>query len=140
MASIPNVLICAGLALVLYSCLGLPLAARFASRPLAVMMAPALGWAVHSAAALALFFIVGMTRLTIVAAFVVPAVAAVIVMWRDKPAIDFERVFALAHHHCLDRGRAVGLRGHGRGSAEILVGRRIARRAGLRSLQSGDDR
>ena len=73
MASLPNVLICAGLALVLYACIGLPLATRFAPRPLAWMMAPGVGWAVHSAAALALFFIVGMTRPAVIAAFAVPA-------------------------------------------------------------------
>ncbi len=93
MASIPNGLICAGLALVLYACLGLPLAVRFAPRPLAVMMAPAIGWAVHSAAALALFFAIGMTRVTVVAAFAVPAVVAVFVLWRTNPAAGPERVF-----------------------------------------------
>ena len=93
MASIPNGLICAGLALVLYACMGLPLAARFAPRPLAVMMAPAIGWAVHSAAALALFFAIGMTRVTVVAAFAVPAVVAVFVLWRTNPAAGPERVF-----------------------------------------------
>jgi hypothetical protein len=93
MASIPNVLICAGLALVLYACLGLPLAARFAPRPLAVMMAPGIGWAVHSTAALALFFAIGMTRATVLAAFAVPAVAAITILWRSNPAVDPERVF-----------------------------------------------
>jgi hypothetical protein len=96
MASIPNVLICAGLALFLYACVGLPLATRFAPRPLAVMMAPALGWAVHSAAVLALFLVVGMTRLTVVAAFAVPVGAALFAIWRDHPVAGQEPVFARA--------------------------------------------
>ncbi len=93
MASLPNVLICAGLALLLYFCIGLPLAARLAPRPLAVMIAPALGWAVHSAAALALFFVISMTRLTVVAAFAVPAGAAIFAVWRNSRAAGQERMF-----------------------------------------------
>ena len=52
MASFFNSLICAAAALLIYAGLGLPLALRIAPRPLALMLAPALGWAVHSALAL----------------------------------------------------------------------------------------
>jgi hypothetical protein len=67
MASTANVLLCAGLALVLYTCMGLPLAARFAPRPFAALLAPATGWAVHSAVALPPFFLVGLSRAKVVA-------------------------------------------------------------------------
>ena len=59
MASTLNVFLCAGLAILVYACIGLPLAARVAGRPLALMLAPALGWAAHSAAALPLFYVSG---------------------------------------------------------------------------------
>ena len=76
MASVVNILICSGLAIFIYFCLGFPLAGRVAPRPLAIMLAPGLGWAAHSAAALPLFFVFGMSRITVFAMFVVPLVAA----------------------------------------------------------------
>jgi hypothetical protein len=87
MASTANALICAGLALVLYACIGLPLAMRVAPRPLATMLAPALGWAVHSAVALPLFFMIGMSRPTVIAVFAVPAVAALVTLWMSRSII-----------------------------------------------------
>ena len=61
MASLLNSLICAAAALLVYAGLGLPLALRVAPRPLALMLAPALGWAVHSALALPLLFLIGLS-------------------------------------------------------------------------------
>ena len=88
MASLLNVLVCAALVLLPYVCLGLPLAARLAPRPLALMLAPALGWAVHSAVALPLFFAIGMSRLTVAAAFLAPVIAALAALrasgWRQS--------------------------------------------------------
>jgi hypothetical protein len=78
MASTFNILICAGLAVVLWACIGLPITARIAPRPLDRLMAPALGWAIHSAIALPLFRIVGMSRAVVIIAFIVPVIAATV--------------------------------------------------------------
>jgi len=84
MASTLNVFLCAGLAILVYACIGLPLAARVASRPLALMLAPALGWAAHSAAALPLFYVIGLSRVSVVVVFAVAVVAAVIALWMGR--------------------------------------------------------
>lgn len=86
MASLAHILPCAIGALVIYTCLGLPLATRIAPRSLAVTLAPGLGWAVHSVLALPLLFALGMSRLAIVAVFAAPLAAALIVLWRDRRA------------------------------------------------------
>jgi hypothetical protein len=86
MASLIDILPCAIGALVIYTCLGLPLATRIAPRSLAVTMAPGLGWAVHSVLALPLLFALGMSKLSIVAIFVVPLAVALVDLWRDRQA------------------------------------------------------
>jgi hypothetical protein len=86
MASTANALICSGLALFFFSIIGFPLAARAVPRPLAVTLAPALGWAVHSSLALPLFFMIGMSRPTVIAVFVVPAVAGIARLWISRSA------------------------------------------------------
>ncbi|MDI1343519.1 MAG: hypothetical protein PSV22_05385 [Pseudolabrys sp.] len=93
MASLVNSLICAGAAIVIYACIGLPLALRVASRPLALMLAPALGWAIHSVVALPLFFAVGLSRPTAVSVFVVPLLGAIAALYKDR-AWQGEAVFA----------------------------------------------
>ena len=69
MASIVNASICAGLAILLYFWIGLSVSARLMPRPIALMLAPGFGWAIHSALALPLFFALGMSRLTVFGAF-----------------------------------------------------------------------
>lgn len=87
MASSIHILLCAGAALLIYSCLGLPLATRVAPRQLAVMLAPAIGWAVHSVIALPLMFALGMSRTAVIAVFAVPFAAAVVCVRRDRRAV-----------------------------------------------------
>jgi hypothetical protein len=84
MASTVNILFCAGAALVIYFIVGLPLAARVSTRPLAAILAPATGWAVHSVVALPLLCAVGMSRPAVIAVFAIPLVAAVFALWRDR--------------------------------------------------------
>ncbi len=91
MASTLNVFLCAGLAILVYACIGLPLAARVAARPLALMLAPALGWAAHSAAALPLFYVIGLSRVSVVVVFAVAVVAAVTALWMGRAAGGEER-------------------------------------------------
>ena len=84
MASISNILICAGVAVLLYFCLGLPLAVRVTSRPLAIMLAPGIGWAVHSVVALPLLFALGISRTTVIVIVALPLVTAAAVLWTGR--------------------------------------------------------
>src|SRR6202035_1650866 len=68
MASPVNAALCALLATAFWSFLGYALARQLLPRPLAVGAAPAMGWAVHSAATLPIFFLIGFSPLAIVAA------------------------------------------------------------------------
>src|SRR5215216_7903563 len=65
MASMLDALVCALAAMLLWTCLGLPIARRLLPGPLALPLAPALGWAVHSAAALPVFLLVGFSKATV---------------------------------------------------------------------------
>jgi hypothetical protein len=85
MASLANVFICAGAALLLYTCIGIPIAARAGARTVALMLAPALGWAAHSPLALLLFYFVDMSRPAVIAVFAAPAGIALIAMVIDRP-------------------------------------------------------
>jgi hypothetical protein len=91
MASIVNALICAGLAILLYSWIGLSVSARLVPRPIALMLAPGFGWAIHSALALPLFFAVGMSRLTVFGAFAVAIGIAAI-------GLPMRRMLSEAYH------------------------------------------
>ncbi|MFZ0847413.1 MAG: hypothetical protein WAM62_16630, partial [Pseudolabrys sp.] len=93
MASVVNILICSVLALVCYTCCGLPLAARVASRSLAITLAPGVGWAVHSVVALPLLFIFGMSRMAVAAVFVAPLIAALTIQWHDRGIPRHEGAF-----------------------------------------------
>jgi hypothetical protein len=86
MASFINVFLCSCGALALYFCLGLAIAERVSPRPLAAMLAPALGWAVHSVVALPLLFAFGMSRPAVIAVFVVPLIVALVTLRRDRRA------------------------------------------------------
>jgi hypothetical protein len=85
MASFANVLICAGAALFLYSCIGILVAARAGLRPVALLLAPAFGWAVHSPIALLVFYLTNMSWPVVVAAFAVPVLGALIAALLDWP-------------------------------------------------------
>src|SRR5579862_329281 len=67
MASPVNAALCALLATAFWSFLGYALARHLLPRPLAVGAAPVIGWAVHSAATLPLFFLTGFSPLAVVA-------------------------------------------------------------------------
>jgi len=104
MPSLPNVLLCIAATGLLWTGLGLAVARLLAvDRGLAPAIAPALGWAVFHAAALPLFFLMGLTRTT--AALVCGAAAvlalAVVVTRRDGtpgriPAIPWWAYLAAA--------------------------------------------
>ncbi|MEI8276947.1 MAG: hypothetical protein WCG00_13220 [Hyphomicrobiales bacterium] len=101
MASLLNSLFCAGAALLIYSGLGLPLTLRIAPRPLALMLAPALGWAVHSALALPLFFLIGLSRPSVALVIAVPLLVALAVLaqdrvWRGEALLGHVTAMALA--------------------------------------------
>lgn len=84
MISFTQALICAGLALALYGLIGLPLAQRVAMRPLAPWLAPAIGWAVHSALALLLCSLIGVSRGSVVVLFAAPLVVAAAALGRER--------------------------------------------------------
>jgi hypothetical protein len=85
MASTFGALVCATTATLLWTFLGLPIARRLVPHSLALPLAPALGWAVHGAAALPIFFLVGFSKATLLAltglAFFV-AIAALVLQGR----------------------------------------------------------
>jgi hypothetical protein len=84
MASLFNSLICAGAAVLIYTLLGLPLMLRVASRPLALMLAPALGWAAHGVLALPLLCAIGLSRGMLILVFALPLLVALAMLWKDR--------------------------------------------------------
>ena len=85
MASTLNIVICAALAAILWTGIGLPIAQRIAPRSLAWPIAPILGWAVHSAAMLPALRVVGLSRMSVCIALGLPLIAAIVVLARQKP-------------------------------------------------------
>ena len=67
MASPVNAALCALLATAFWSFLGYALTRHLLPRALAIGAAPVVGWAVHSAATLPIFFLIGFSPLTVVA-------------------------------------------------------------------------
>ena len=90
MATAQNALICAALALCLWSCIGFSIGLRLMPRSLAIPIAPALGWAVHSAVMLPLMFFTGMTRPTLLALSALSLLIAVILTIKPAPQADVE--------------------------------------------------
>lgn len=82
MASTQNALICAALATVLWGCIGWPVASRLFAGSLAVAVAPLLGWAVHSAVVLPIFFIVGLSRTSLSIVIALSLIMAVVAWWK----------------------------------------------------------
>src|SRR5580698_9483763 len=90
MASAVNAALCALVATAFWSFLGYALARHVLPRVLAIGVAPVLGWAVHSAATLPIFFLIGFSPLALIA---IAAICIIIgggsMMWRT-PTIDGE--------------------------------------------------
>jgi hypothetical protein len=80
----------------MWTCIGAPIAGRLLPRPAALLIAPALGWAVHSTVALPVFFAIGMSRAAVIAAFVLPCVVAMALLWRNRSAARGEVLLAPA--------------------------------------------
>ena len=76
MPTIVACILCGAAALFIWGVIGFALGRRIVPAALALPLAPALGWACHSALALPFYRYVGLTRLTVIAAFAVPLVAA----------------------------------------------------------------
>jgi hypothetical protein len=94
MASPLNAALCALLAVAFWSLLGYALCRRLLPRPLAAGAAPVMGWAVHSAATLPLFALIGFSPIAVAAVAVLCAIAAAATLWR-APKESTERVPAI---------------------------------------------
>jgi hypothetical protein len=85
MVSITNVILCAAAALLLWTIIGLAVArAVLPERALAWPVAPVLGWAVHSAATLPLFMLIGFNRTTVSIVTVLSLAAGAYALWRQQ--------------------------------------------------------
>jgi hypothetical protein len=92
MASPLNAALCALVAAAFWTLLGYALARRLMPRTLAMAMAPVLGWAVHSAATLPIFILIGFSPLAVVAVAALCAIAAIAAL---KLAADSDAEAAL---------------------------------------------
>src|SRR5277367_2640108 len=82
MPSLPNVLLCALSPLVLSLCIGVPLARWFVPEsPLALAIAPSLGWAVFAALALPVLDWIGLTHGMVALVCGGAIVAGLVVSW-----------------------------------------------------------
>src|SRR5262245_34742546 len=93
MASITNVILGTAAALILWTVIGLAVArAVLPERTLHAPLAPALGWAVHSAAMLPLFMLIGFNRITVTIVVMLSLAAAAYALRRQpgspKPGKD----------------------------------------------------
>jgi hypothetical protein len=86
MAATLNVFICAAVALVLWTGIGLAVARRIVPGLLAWSVAPVLGWAVHSAALLPILGVVGFSRATVAVGFALPLIVAIVALAVRKPS------------------------------------------------------
>jgi hypothetical protein len=88
MASTTHVILGAAAALLVWTCVGLAVArAVLPQRPLFWPVAPALGWAVHSAATLPLFMLIGFTRITVTIVTLLSLAASAYVLWRQSGSL-----------------------------------------------------
>ena len=85
MAQLENALLCAAAMTAIWTLIGLPIAARVAAPSPFWLGAPALGWAVHSAVALPLFWMVGLSQGAVLAATAGFLVAASAGLWALRP-------------------------------------------------------
>lgn len=82
MASPLNALICAALALGLWSCIGFSISSRLFPSSLALPVAPIVGWAVHSVVVLPLMFCTGMAKAVVLCVAALSAITAIVVIMR----------------------------------------------------------
>ncbi|MGA8964979.1 MAG: hypothetical protein WB525_10875, partial [Pseudolabrys sp.] len=80
MPSALQVLFCSIIALLFWGTIGMALSRRWAPPTLAIPIAPALGWAVHSALALPLYRLIGFTPLSVLAGSLVFLLVACLVL------------------------------------------------------------
>ena len=95
MASTTNVILGAAAALILWTSVGLAVArAVLPARTLMWPAAPILGWAVHSAATLPLFMLIGFNRTTVAIVTVLSLAAGAYALWRQpvSPAHDKDAI------------------------------------------------
>ncbi len=89
MASTFHALLCAVAGGLFWTCLGLAVARRLVAAPaLAAAMAPALGWAVHSAAALPLFSLLGCTPTPVLGCAGICLAVSLVTLLTHGPAND----------------------------------------------------
>jgi hypothetical protein len=87
MASTGNVILGGAAALLIWTCIGVAVArAVLPQRALWWPVAPALGWAVHSAATLPLFMLIGFNRITVTIVTLLTVAAAAYALWRQPGA------------------------------------------------------
>ena len=92
MASIGNVILGSAAALLMWTCIGVAVArAVLPQRALWWPVAPALGWAVHSAATLPLFMLIGFNRITVTIVTVLTVAAAAYALWRQTDARERDK-------------------------------------------------
>jgi hypothetical protein len=83
MASLVNAVLCAVVATAFWSLIGYALGRHVLPRPLALGAAPVLGWAVHSAATLPIFFLIGFSPAAVAAiALACAVVSGGALVWR----------------------------------------------------------
>ncbi len=78
MASITDAVLCAAVALLFWTGLGLAIARRVVPHALVLPVAPAVGWAVHNAVALPVFFFVPFSAATVAAVAAIVLAAAIL--------------------------------------------------------------
>jgi hypothetical protein len=88
MASPLNAALCAVLAAAFWTLLGCAVCRRLLPRPLGAGAAPVVGWAVHSAATLPLFVLIGFSPAAVTAVAAPCAVAAAVSLWRTRHERD----------------------------------------------------
>ena len=86
MATPVNAALCALLAVTFWTLLGFSLSRHLLWRPLACGAAPVMGWAVHSAATLPLFVLIGFSQLAVTTVGAVCAAASLASLRRPAPA------------------------------------------------------
>src|SRR5580700_6478868 len=87
MASFEHALLCAAAMAVIWTLLGLPIAARLFVAPAAGLYAPALGFAIHGVIMLPLFRLVGMSRPIVLMATVAGVGVAVAAIRAQRVAV-----------------------------------------------------
>ena len=83
MISIFNVVICAVLAVLFWTCIGFALGQRIFPQALALPLAPTLGWAVQNASALPMFFLLRFSQTNIAVIAMLATGISLAAIWRD---------------------------------------------------------